>query len=139
MATNKKKLVELLNEDITAEFTAAMQYFYYGSMMTGLEYAAVKKDFLAHVAEEMGHAAQLANYVTYLDGVPTTEIGPIKRSTNGREMLVDVYEMEQQTVERYTKRIDQAKAAKEYALEEILEELLVEEQHHVMELKDLLG
>ncbi len=136
---NKKKLVDLLNEDISAELTAAMQYFYYGSMMTGLEYATVKKDFIAHVAAEMGHAILLANYVTYLGGVPTTEIGAIKRATDGREMLVDALEMEQRTVERYTKRVDQAKAAREYALEERLEDLLAEEQDHVMELKDLLG
>lgn len=139
MSATKKKLVELLNEDISAELTAAMQYFYYGSTMTGLEFATVKKDFLAHVAEEIGHAIQLAHYVTYLGGEPTTEIGELKRAKDGREMLVDVLDMEEKTVARYTKRVDQAKAAKEYALEERLEDLLAEEQDHVMEMKDLLG
>lgn len=139
MSANKKKLVELLNEDISAELTAAMQYFYYGSTMTGLEFATVKKDFLAHVAEEIGHAIQLASYVTHLGGEPTTEIGELKRARDGREMLADVLDMEEKTVARYTKRVDQAKAAKEYALEERLEDLLAEEQDHVMEMKDLLG
>ncbi|MBI4365374.1 MAG: ferritin-like domain-containing protein [Deltaproteobacteria bacterium] len=139
VTAGKKKLVELLNQDISAELTAAMQYFFYGSTITGLEYAAVKKDFIGHAGEEMGHAVQLAHYVTYLDGVPTTEIGELKRATDGREMLRDVLDMEQRAVERYTKRVDQARAAKEYALEERLETILAEEQDHVMELKDLLG
>lgn len=135
----KKKLVDLLNEDISAELTAALQYFYYGTMMTGVEYGPVKKDFLAHATAEMAHAVLLGGYVAYLGGEPTTKIGEIKRASDSREMVVDALEMEQAAVERYTKRVDQAKGAKEYALEERLEDILAEEQDHVMELKDLLG
>lgn len=139
MSANKKELIELLNEDISGELTAAMQYFFYGSTMTGLEFSQVKKDFLAHVTEEFGHAIMLANFVTHFGGAPTTKIGELKRAKDPRQMLKDILEMEEQTVKRYTQRVDQAKAAREYALEERLEDILAEEQDHVMELKDLLG
>ena len=139
MSAQRKKLVEALNQDIAGELTAVMQYFYYGTMMTGVEYGQVKKDFLAHVTEEFGHAVRLASFVSHFGGEPVVEANPIKRAKESREMLLAVLEMEEQGVARYTKRVDQAKAAKEYALEELIEDLLVDEQEHVMELKDLLG
>ena len=66
----KKRIVDLLNEVLTAELTAINQYFLHGEMCQNWGYERLYKKVRAHSIDEMKHAEKLMERILYLDGTP---------------------------------------------------------------------
>ena len=62
-----------------------------------------------------------------------------ENSEDSREMLEIDLRAEQETVKNYRERIRQAEQTGEYALSEVLREIIAQEQDHEIDLKDALG
>ena len=60
-------------------------------------------------------------------------------SDKAEDMLRFDLENERETVANYRQRIRQAEAMGEFALSEILREIIVQEQEHAIDLADALG
>jgi bacterioferritin len=133
------QLVELLNVDLTLEYSAGIQYIQHGAVMTGAMYGDIIKELKIHATEEFGHAVVLADQISFLGGVPTVEIGRIKTSCDNVEMLEQDLAGEIDAIRRYKLRIDQAESLKEYALAGQLRMILAMEQEHAMDLMQALG
>ena len=63
----------------------------------------------------------------------------VKTSDDPRQMLQFDLENERVTIQNYRERIRQADAMGEFALSEVLREIIVQEQEHLMDLADALG
>jgi len=139
MNINKEKLIELLNSDLTLEYSAAIQYIQHGAVMTGAQFGDIIKELRIHANEEIAHAITLADQIDFLGGVPTIEVGEIKTSDDNIEMLKQDLEGEEDAIKRYKVRIEQAEELKEFALAQQLRNILAMEQEHAMDLYQALG
>jgi len=139
MNINKEKLIELLNLDLTLEYSAAIQYIQHAAVMTGAQFGDIIKELRIHANEEIAHAITLADQIDFLGGVPTIEVGEMKTSDDNIEMLKQDLEGEEDAIKRYKVRIEQAEELKEFALAQQLRNILAMEQEHAMDLYQALG
>ena len=139
MPITKEKLINLLNTDLSKEYTAIVQYTQHTGVLTGAAYGDIKKELAIHATEELQHALTLADQIDYLGGVPTVDVVPAKVSADNIEMLKQDLEGENDAIARYIQRIEQAEALKLLALSQKLREILIMEQEHAMDLEQALG
>ena len=136
---SRKELAKLLNEDLAREYQAIIAYVIYSQTMKGAEYNHIAQDLEKHAGEELGHAIQIANQIDYLNGKPVNRPKEVKVSDKPKEMLRFDLENERQTLVNYRQRIRRADAMGEFALGEVLREIIAQEQEHLQDLADALG
>ncbi len=131
-------LIQGLNEDLAAEYQAVIMYRTYASLVSGPFRQELKAFFEGEIADELNHAAFLADKIVALGGTPTTTVAPVPTPTDNRAMLENALQAEVETIERYTQRIDQADAAGEISIKVQLEDLIVDESNHRDEIRRML-
>ena len=67
---NRETVLKLLNEALATEIVCVLRYKRHYYMATGIHAQAVADEFLAHANEEQGHADQIADRITQLQGAP---------------------------------------------------------------------
>ena len=92
-----------------------------------------------HAAEELAHALIIAGQIDYLGGMPLTVPKPVQTSTRAEDMLHFDLRNENETIARYRQRVRQCEALCEYAVAELIREILVQEQDHQIALATALG
>jgi bacterioferritin len=132
-------MIELLNDDLSREYQAVIAYVVYSQVLKGAEYMNIAKELEKHAGEELSHAIKIANQIDYLGGMPNATAKPVKLSEDAKEMLKADLENERVTIANYRTRVRQADAMGEFALSEILREILVQEQEHLVDLATALG
>jgi bacterioferritin len=135
---NKEELIEKLNQDLAAEFSAIIQYLTYAAKATGPYRPQLSQFFLAEVPDEQMHAQYLANKIVALGGIPTTEAAPVKAAFSNKEMLLAVLEAEQDAVRRYTQRAEDAEAYGDKGMVVQLEDMVRDESTHAEETERIL-
>jgi bacterioferritin len=135
---DKKSLIDGLNEDLAAEYQAVIMYRTYASLVTGPFRQELRAFFESEIPDELGHAAILADKIVSLGGTPTMIPAPVPEAKDNRMMLANALRAEEETIERYTKRIDQAEKAGEIAIRLQLENLVVDESEHRDDLRRML-
>ncbi len=136
---SRKQMIELLNEDLSREYQAIIAYTVYSQAIKGAEFMDIARELEKHAGEELDHALKISKQIDYFGGMPTTTPKPVKTSESAREMLKFDLENEQETIVNYRQRIRQAEAMGEYALSEVLREIIMQEQEHEMDLASALG
>ncbi|HEY5296878.1 MAG TPA: ferritin-like domain-containing protein [Verrucomicrobiae bacterium] len=136
---SREQMVALLNEDLAREYQAVIAYTVYSQALKGAEYTDIARELEKHAAEELSHALKIAKQVDYFGGMPAVTPKPVKTSEDPKEMLRADLENERETIAQYRQRIRQAEALGEFALSEVLREIIVQEQDHEMDLCDALG
>ncbi|HWA99516.1 MAG TPA: ferritin-like domain-containing protein [Pirellulales bacterium] len=136
---DRKKLIELLNEDLSREYQAIIAYVVYSQVLKGAQYMDIADELALHAAEELDHALKISNQIDYLGGMPTVTPKPVKTSEKAEDMLRFDLENERQTIANYRTRIRQADALGEFALSEVLRGIIVQEQEHLVDLATALG
>jgi bacterioferritin len=135
----KQKLVELLNKDLSLEYTACIQYTQHQAVLKGAMYQSIQKELIIHAQEELAHAVILADQIDYLGGIPTVKMIPAHTSADNIEMLEQDLAGENDAIARYIMRIKQAEALDLYHLAQQLRAILAVEQEHAMDLEQALG
>ena len=138
-APTREQMVALLNEDLAREYQAIIAYTVYSQTMKGGEYTDIARELEKHAGEELDHALKIAKQIDYFNGTPVTVPMKVKMSGKAKEMLQFDLENERVTLQNYRQRILQAEAMGEYALSEVLRQIIVQEQEHLMDLADALG
>lgn len=136
---SRKQMTVLLNEDLAREYQAVIAYTVYSQALKGAQYTDVARELEKHAGEELEHAIKIAKQVDYFGGMPTGTPKPVKLSEDPKVMLHADLENERVTIANYRIRIRQAEAMGEYALSEVLREIIVQEQDHEMDLCAALG
>jgi bacterioferritin len=135
----RKRLIELLNEDLAGEYQAIIAYTVYSQVLKGAAYTDIAGELELHAAEELQHAIKIAKQIDYLGGMPCVTPKPVKTSSDPVVMLRADLENERKTVGRYRERIRQAEALGEFGLSETLRAIIVQEQDHEIDLSAALG
>ncbi len=99
---NHHKLIEILNQAVSLEYTAVVQYNQHSMLLTGLDREVFEELFTKQAEEALTHAKTWGEKIVYLGGVPTVEVGEVRQSTNLSEMLEMDLELETQAVETYS-------------------------------------
>jgi bacterioferritin len=138
-APTREEMIRLLNEDLSREYQAVIAYVVYSQTIKGAQYLHIAAELEQHAAEELSHALKIAKQIDYLNGTPVVTPKEVKRSDKAEDMLRFDLENERVTILNYRERIRQAEAMGEFALSEVLREIVVEEQDHLTDLADALG
>jgi bacterioferritin len=139
LKVSREQMVALLNDDLAREYQAVIAYTVYSQTLKGAEYMDIARELEKHAGEELSHALKLAKQIDYLGGMPCVTPKPVKTSEDAKTMLRADLENERETIAQYRQRIRQAEALEEYALSEILRDIIIQEQEHEMDLCDALG
>ena len=135
----REKLIKALNEDLAREYQAIIGYVNYSQVIKGAAYMNIAEELTLHAKEELDHALQVSNHVDYLGGMPSVTPKPVRTSEKVEDMLKFDLENERVTIANYRTRVRQADALGEFALSEVLREILVQEQEHLTDLATALG
>jgi bacterioferritin len=135
---DKKELIDALNEDLSGELQAIIQYLTYSAKVTGPWRPQLVTFMQTEIQDELLHAQFLADKIAALGGDPTTEAKPVPPAETAKEMLEAILEAELQAGKDYTKRAEQADAFGDKGLAVQLEDMVRDETSHAEESQKLL-
>ena len=130
------ELIAVLNEALSLEYTASVQYNQHSMLLTGRDKILFENLFSESARESLSHAKMWGDRIVYLGGVPRGEVGPIRQSSNVTELLEMDLEIEQRAVELYTRA---HRVCKHEPTRYMLENHILDEDKDVEELQKLLG
>jgi bacterioferritin len=139
MAIDRKEMIRLLNEDLSREYQAIISYVNYSQVLKGAQYMDIATELESHAKQELDHALKVSKQIDYLGGMPSVTPVPVKTSEKAEDMLRFDLENERVTIANYRTRIKQADAMGEFALGEVLREIVSQEQDHLIDLATALG
>ena len=126
------KLIEALNEVLTAELTAINQYFVHGKMCQNWGYKRLAHASRKEAIDEMKHADELIERILYFEGMPNIQrLNKVKIGETVAEQLTLDHGLEVEAVARLNKAIALAVEAGDNGTRELLEEVLTSEEEHI--------
>lgn len=138
-AVTREQLINLLNEDLAREYQAIIAYVVYSQAIKGAQYMNIAAELEQHAQEELDHALKISRQIDYLGGMPTVQPAPVQSSNRSEDMLRFDLDNEVETIRHYRQRVVQCESLGEFAVAEVIREILVDEQDHLIELATALG
>lgn len=135
----KQALIDGLNVDLQGEFQAVIMYRLYASMVQGPYRQELRTFFANEIPEELMHAQILADKISAMGGTPASTAAKVPVVKEAKQMLQEALKAEIETIERYTKRREQAEQAGEVGLAAQFDDILMDETHHRDELQQMLA
>ena len=127
-----KRVIEILNDVLTAELTAINQYFVHAEMCENWGFDRLHDIIRKHSIGEMKHAEELIERVLFLEGVPNVQrLGKITIGENVPEMMKVDLALELDALPRLNKGIETCREVGDNNSRHLLEEILEEEEDHV--------
>lgn len=126
------KVIELLNDVLTAELTAINQYFLHAKMCENWGYSRLAAHVRDESIDEMKHADRVIDRILYFDGVPNLQrLSALKIGETVAEQFENDLAVEYAAVARLNAAIAHCVAVGDNGTRELLADILVEEEHHV--------
>lgn len=135
----RKQLVQGLQEDLAREYKAIIQYVIFSQKLDGARYMAIADELEQHAHQELDHALAVSRQLDYFGTYPVHEPAPVRVSDNNEDMLWFDLQAEDETIRNYRERIRQAQELDEFALAEVLQGIVRQEQDHQIDLATALG
>jgi bacterioferritin len=126
------KIIEALNEVLTAEFTAINQYIIHSKMCENWGYKRLAEANRKEAIDEMKHADELIERILFLEGVPNMQrLNKVKVGEKVPEQFKLDHALEIEAVGRMNKAIALAVEVQDNGSRELLEGLLTSEEEHI--------
>jgi bacterioferritin len=138
-AVSRERLAELLNEDLSREYQAIIGYVVYSQVLKGAEFMSIAAQLELHAHEELKHALIISRQIDYLGKMPSVSPKGVRTSEDAREMLRFDLDNENETIRNYRERVRQCESLGEFAMAELIRQILVDEQDHQIDLATALG
>ncbi|MEU7896909.1 bacterioferritin [Nonomuraea sp. NPDC049152] len=135
-----KQIIELLNEQLTAELTAINQYFLHAKMQENWGYTRLAKHTRDESIDEMRHAERLTDRILFLEGLPNYQrLGTLHIGQTVEEQLRADLEVELSVVDRLKPGIKLMREKGDTTSARLFEDILEDEEHHIDYLETELG
>lgn len=126
------KVIDLLNEVLTAELTAINQYFIHAKMCKNWGYDRLASKIRAESIDEMKHADDLIERILFLDGVPNVQrYGKVNVGETVKEQFELDLKLEQEAITRLRDFVVVCREEKDEASRDMLEHILISEEEHL--------
>ena len=127
-----KKVIEYLNEQLTAELTAINQYFLHSKMQEDRGWSKLAAHTRAESFDEMRQAETLTDRILYLDGLPNYQrLGSLRLGQNVKEMLQADLQVEIEARDRLRKGSEYMRSVSDITSANIFEAILADEEEHI--------
>lgn len=141
-----REIVELLNEQLTAELTAINQYFLHAKMQENWGYTKLAKHTRDESIEEMRHAEWLSERILFLEGLPNYQrLGTVNIGQTVPEQFRADMQIELEVIPRLQRGITLMRERGDTSSANLFEKILADEEEHIdyletqLELLDTLG
>ena len=125
------KVIDLLNDVLTAELTAVNQYFVHAKMAENWGYERLWHRFRDESIEEMKDADKLIGRILFLEGVPNLQrLNKVSVGQSVKEQLELDLEVEKAAIVRLNAGIEACRSHGDNGTREMLEDILVGEEKH---------
>ena len=126
------KIIEFLNEALTAELTAINQYFTHSKLCDNWGWKRLAEKYREESFEEMNDAETLIDRIILLDGMPNLQrLGSVRIGETVEEQLVVDAELEKAAIERYRRGVVLALDEGDPGTRDVLEKLVAGEESHL--------
>jgi len=127
-----KKIIQLLNGQLTRELTAVNQYFLHARMYKQWGFKRLGDKEYHESIEEMKHADRLVERILMLDGLPNLQnLDKLHIGENAQEMLGADLAVEKGSQVTLKEAIAACEEARDYVSREILEDILEDTEEHI--------
>ena len=140
------RVIEFLNEQLTAELTAINQYFLHAKMQENFGWTKLAKYTRHESIDEMKHAEILTDRILFLDGLPNYQrLFHVRVGQTLTEMFQADRQIEVEAIDRLKRGIEVMRNKGDITSANIFESILADEEHHIdyldtqLELLEKLG
>ncbi len=134
------RVIEFLNEQLTAELTAINQYFLHAKMQENWGYTKLAKYTRHESIDEMKHAEVLTDRILFLEGLPNFQkLFPLRIGETVKEQFECDMKIEQEAVKRLREGIAYMRSIGDVTSANIFEAILQDEEGHIDYLETQLG
>ncbi|MBL8969150.1 MAG: bacterioferritin [Myxococcales bacterium] len=125
------KVIQTLNDVLTAELTAINQYFIHAKMCQNWGFTKLAKKVRDESIDEMKHADKLIERILFLEGVPNVQrLNKVNVGETVREQFELDLKLEHDAILRFNTGIALARDLGDNASRELLERMLISEEEH---------
>jgi len=125
------RIIEALNDVLTAELTAINQYFIHAKMCDNWGYERLASHVRDESIDEMKHAERLIERILYLEGTPNMQrLSPVRVGETVLEQLRLDLAVEGEAIPRLNQSIALCVELGDNGTRELLADLLVSEEEH---------
>ncbi|MHC4697996.1 MAG: ferritin [Planctomycetota bacterium] len=130
-----------LNEQITAEFSAAHSYLAMACAFDGMGLKIMHQRFLIQAAEEREHAMKILHYIHEVGGVVALDVipRPAGEFSSPEAIVRTALESEEHVTRMINNLVALAESEKDYATHSFLQWFVTEQVEEVSSMRDLLG
>jgi bacterioferritin len=126
------KVLAVLQEVLKAELTAINQYFLHAEMCENWGYEKLAAYIRKESIDEMKHAEKLIERILYLDGAPNmSDYFKINVGNTVEQQFKNDVQVEYDAVKRLNAGVHLCSAQNDAGSRELLEHILVDEEHHI--------
>ena len=134
------RVIEFLNEQLTADLTAINQYFLHAKMQENFGWTKLAAHTRAESIDEMRHAEVLTDRILFLEGLPNYQkLFPVRIGQTVREMFEADMAVEVEAIDRLRRGIAHMTEVGDHTSKRLFEAILADEEHHVDYLETQLG
>jgi len=132
MNRSNPKVIEVLNEVLTAELTAINQYFIHAKMLANWGYHRLASKVRLESIDEMKHADELIERILYLEGVPNMQrLWKVNVGETVPEQFACDKALEVAAIPRLNAGIEVCREAGDNGTRALLEAILISEEEHL--------
>ena len=126
------RVIEALNDVLTAELTAVNQYFIHAKMSSNWGYERGGAHVRDESIDEMRHAERIIDRILYFDGTPNMQrLFPVRVGETVAEQLELDLAVEHEAVPRLNRAIELCVEVGDNGTRELLADILVSEEEHI--------
>jgi bacterioferritin len=126
------RVIEFLNEQLTAELTAINQYFLHARMQENWGYSKLAEHTRAESIDEMRHAEILTDRILFLDGLPNYQkLFALRIGETVPEMFTCDMKIEVEAVDRLRRGAEYMRSVGDITSAKLFEDILADEEEHV--------
>jgi bacterioferritin len=126
-----ERIIDLLNEVLTAELTAVNQYFLHAKLCEHWGYARLAHHVRDESIDEMKHVDRVTDRILFLDGIPNYQrYFPLHVGETVLEQFQSDLQLEYTAIERLNNGIATAVELGDNGTRELLADILVSEEEH---------